>query len=584
MLRVTKKFLDILDKRQKRLVVLFGFLMFVGGILESIGVSLILPLVTAVVEKDDWNIAWYAKMICDLFDVTEQTAYIKILIILLIIVFLGKNVFLLLQYYAQYTFIARSRYKMQRSMMIKFINKPYTYYLKANSGEIIRILSEDIPNSFTVLIWLMQFYTEGFIALLLGLTILVISPVIALSLGGVLLVELLVIAKVLKPILQKHGDKSRFYTAIANKWILQSIQGIKAIKVSQTEDYFCKKYSDNAERVVHSWKINQALSNLPRIIIEAVTICAALILLFIMVSLGYDLTMLLPQISAFALAAVRLLPSISRISSAMNSILFFEGGLDNMVALKNAEDFEAESDMKDRNAVMKEKEEVITFEQKLEVRELIFSYPEDTNRILDCAGMKIEAGQSVGIVGASGGGKTTTVDIILGLLKPQSGYICADGKDISKNISSWRSHLGYIPQRIFLMDDTIRENVIFGKSDEDREDKIWEALREAQMEEFVRGLPEGLDTIVGEQGVRLSGGQQQRIGIARALYNNPDILFFDEATSALDNETENAIMESINKLKGRKTLVIIAHRLSTIESCDVVYRVQNGKIVKEERQ
>lgn len=196
--------------------------------------------------------------------------------------------------------------------------------------------------------------------------------------------------------------------------------------------------------------------------------------------------------------------------------------------------------------------------------------------------MVIPVGKSIGIVGASGSGKTTAIDILLGLLPPQAGNVLVDGVDIRKNYGCWLAHLGYILQMIFMLDDTIRANVAFGISDKEVDDaQVWKALEEAQLKEFVQSLPDGLDTTIGERGVRLSGGQRQRIGIARALYMDPDLLIFDEATSALDNETEAAIMDSINALHGRKTLVIIAHRLTTIEECDIVYRVEHGKIKKE---
>ncbi len=200
--------------------------------------------------------------------------------------------------------------------------------------------------------------------------------------------------------------------------------------------------------------------------------------------------------------------------------------------------------------------------------------------MLDGASMEVKKGQSVGIVGTTGSGKTTSVDILLGLLVPQEGQVLVDGVDIRDDMAGWFEQIGYIPQEIFMLDDTIRANIAFGEENVSDED-VWRALEEAALEDFVRILPDGLDTEIGERGMRLSGGQKQRIGIARALYHDPDVLFFDEATSALDNETETAIMESVNSLQGRKTMVIIAHRLTTIENCDVVYRVDGGKIVKE---
>ena len=226
--------------------------------------------------------------------------------------------------------------------------------------------------------------------------------------------------------------------------------------------------------------------------------------------------------------------------------------------------------------------EKLSVKDKVELKDIVYRYPGTDTLIFDHADMEIPIGKSVGIVGTSGAGKTTAVDILLGLLKLQQGQILADGVEVREHYQSWLKNIGYIPQFIFMIDSTIRKNVAFGYQDEDIDDeKVWRALKEAQLDEFVRGLPEGLDTGIGERGIRISGGQKQRIGIARALFEDPEILVLDEATSALDNETEAAIMDSINRLHGKKTLIIIAHRLQTIEKCDMVYRVEHGKVQRE---
>ena len=226
--------------------------------------------------------------------------------------------------------------------------------------------------------------------------------------------------------------------------------------------------------------------------------------------------------------------------------------------------------------------EKLPVKREIELRNITYSYPNSEALIFDNADMVIPIGKAVGVVGTSGAGKTTIIDILLGLLKLRTGQVLADGVDITSNYPGWLKNIGYIPQVIFMLDSTIRKNVAFGYTDEEIDDeRVWEVLKEAQLDEFVRSLPEGLDTSIGERGIRLSGGQRQRIGIARALFEDPEVLVLDEATSALDNETEAAIMDSINILAGKKTLVIIAHRLQTIEKCNMVYRVENGKITRE---
>ena len=276
---------------------------------------------------------------------------------------------------------------------------------------------------------------------------------------------------------------------------------------------------------------------------------------------------------------MRLLPSATRINNQLNTIAFsepfFMGVSDNLQDEINGQNIDM--------SFAKETDEKLPVKDKIELKDISYSYPNTEILIFDHADLTIPVGSSVGIVGASGAGKSTVVDILLGLLKARSGHIYADGTDVMKHYRAWLKNVGYIPQMIFMLDGTIRENVAFGVHKKDiREDRIWEVLKEAQLDEFVKSLPEGLDTEIGERGIRLSGGQRQRIGIARALYEDPEVLILDEATSALDNDTEAAIMDSINRLHGRKTLVIIAHRLQTIEKCDMIYRVENGKAIREE--
>jgi ABC-type multidrug transport system fused ATPase/permease subunit len=282
------------------------------------------------------------------------------------------------------------------------------------------------------------------------------------------------------------------------------------------------------------------------------------------------------------MAAMRLLPSVNRINNYQTSISYFEpffmGVSDNLQEEINDEqvNYDAES------YLQKKEVDKLEIRKEIKLENITYKYPNSDAYIFRGADMVIPIGNAVGIVGTSGAGKTTIVDILLGLLELENGSILADGVEVREHYASWLKNIGYIPQTIFMIDSTIRKNVAFGCPDDEIDDeKVWRALQEAQLDEFVRGLPEGLDTSIGERGIRISGGQRQRIGIARALFEDPEVLVLDEATSALDNETEAAIMESINRLHGRKTLIIIAHRLQTIEKCDMVYRVENGSVTRE---
>ena len=296
--------------------------------------------------------------------------------------------------------------------------------------------------------------------------------------------------------------------------------------------------------------------------------------------MGTSVAELMKLVSAFALAAVRLMPSVNRVNTYIANISYHESALN---YIYDNIDIEAVREQGRQDALKKQEEvkESITLSKEIALSDITYAYPNTEKNIFDHADMMIPVGKSIGVVGSSGAGKTTVVDILLGLLDIQGGKITSDGTDIMKNYAGWLSRIGYIPQSIYMVDDTIRSNIAFGvKKEEIDEARVWEVLEEAQMKSFVENLPDGLDTEIGERGVRISGGQRQRLGIARALYHNPELLIFDEATSALDNDTETAIMEAIDKLHGQKTMVIIAHRLNTIEKCDVIYKVDGGKIVE----
>lgn len=580
MLRVTKKVLHILDKMQKSKMAIIGVMMLIGGVMESLSVTLILPLMTAITDESGWNTSWYAQLICNIFKTNSHKEYIIILLGLLIVMFIGKNVYLLFEYFIQNTFITRNRFRMQCQLLHRFMSKPYAYFLNASSGEVYRMIAGDTISAFSCLTQVLTFYTETIICLAVGITIFIMSPVMAGSVIVILLLELVILAKIIKPVMLRLGNENRQEQALANKWILQAINGIKSIKVGKREQFFEEKYASHSNRVVQIEGTSLTINNSPKVIIEAVTIAGVLGILVIAVFNDVDVAAMVPQLAAFCVAAVKLLPSANRLSVCVSQISYFEGGLDNVIALLD------EIPREELNQRMATGENVlpkkVQFNKEIHFNNITFAYNEDQAPILKEADFKIKLGESVGVIGPSGSGKTTSIDIILGLLEPQQGAVLVDGIDIRQDMKGWRGELAYIPQSIFLTDDTIRANVAFGlHENEVSDEKVWKALEEAQMKSFVESLPQGLDTMVGEQGVRLSGGQRQRIGIARALYNDPKVIFLDEATAALDNETEAAIMDSINHLKGKKTMIIIAHRLTTIANCDVVYRVENGKVTKD---
>ena len=579
MILILKKLSIILNKKQKGRIAILFFMTLVGAFLEVLGVSLIIPMVTAIMTPDIIKTNKYVKAICNLLDLNSYRTFVIVCIIALIAVFVLKNLFLMVQYYAQARFICNNKFYVNKRMFSNFLKRPYEYFLNANSSEIIRAINLDVYMVFSLLTTLIGLLVEIVVSIALIVTIFVIDPQMMLGMSVLLGILMLAINKIIKPILKKKGEELQIHSTLANKWLLQAIGGIKEIKIANKEEFFKHNYEMSGEKVISAEKWSMVFSNLPRLLIEMVSVCAMLMFIAVMIFLGKEIETLIPALSAFAMAAVKLLPSANRILAANSAIAYNEVALDKLIEdLKEAEQSE---DITHQNATEKSIGK-IDLQKEIIFSDVVYSYPNSNKAVLDDAKMIIPVGKSIGIVGKSGAGKTTVVDIILGLLKPSKGFVYSDGKDIFEFYKSWISHIGYIPQSIFMLDDTIRANVAFGIDEEQLcDDKVWDALREAQLEGFVKSLPEGLDTQIGERGVRLSGGQRQRIGIARALYENPELLIFDEATSALDNETEAAIMESINRLHGKKTIIIIAHRLQTIESCDIVYRVENGKIYRD---
>lgn len=577
MRRIISKYAILMDKRQKNRVFLLFFIMLIGAFMEVLGVSLMIPLLTAIMQPDIIETNKYVKLVCRILDIHSYRTFVAVCILALIVVFIVKDFYIILQYYLQYRFVYNNRFVTQRKLLDAYLHRPYEYFLQVESGEILRIVQNDVYNAYSLLSNLLGMAAELIVSVAVLVTVFLISPWMTLMVGVVMGLVVLIIAKVLKPKLRKQGLIYQKNYADTNKWLIQAINGMKEIKVTHKEVFFEKNYNYCGTKQIRAERYNSILQNTPRLVIEMFSVCSMLGVIGVMILSGQEIEALIPALGAFAMAAVKLLPSANRIVSAMNSVSFQEPSLDKL--LENLANLGETSIHEAREA---ENNDKLTLTKEIVLANITYEYPGSQEKVLEHASMQIPVGKSVGIIGASGAGKTTAVDILLGLLNPQEGQVLSDGIDVRTAYNAWLSHIGYIPQMIFMLDGSIRDNVAFGlEADEQRDEKVWRALEEAQLAEFVRGLPKGLDTEIGERGVRLSGGQRQRIGIARVLYSNPELLIFDEATSALDNETEAAIMESINALRGKKTMIIIAHRLTTIEECDLVYRVEGGKICRE---
>ncbi|CUQ41599.1 Lipid A export ATP-binding/permease protein MsbA [Fusicatenibacter sp. 2789STDY5834925] len=582
MKKILKKMNVLLDGKQKAKMGGIVVLMIIGAALEACSIGLVIPIITTLLDPEAVNGEGYLGDIYRFLGMKSTSQFTIVMLLVIIAAFVVKNVFLYFQNVVQLRFVYTNQFATSRRMMINFMERPYEYYLNADTSVIQRSITSDVNNMYGLILSSLQLLSEIIMFLVLVIVLMTQDPMMILTIALLLVIVLLVIKCILKPIMIKAGEDNQEYYSGLYKWIDQSVMGIKEIKIANKESYFINEYSKCGAGYVGAVQKYNIYNATPRLLIETVCIAGLVLYLILQIASGKEVAAMITQIGVFAVAAMRLLPSANRINNYLTSISYFEpffmGVSDNLQEEINdrnvnydAEAYEARKEIK-KLPVLK----------KIELKDIVYKYPNTDVLIFNHADMEIPVGCSVGVVGTSGAGKTTIIDVLLGLLNIQEGSILADGVEVREHYEEWLKNIGYIPQTIFMIDASIRKNVAFGVPDEEIDDnKVWQALKEAQLDEFVRGLSEGLDTGIGERGIRLSGGQRQRIGIARALFEDPEVLVLDEATSALDNETEAAIMDSINRLHGRKTLIIIAHRLQTIEKCDMVYRVENGQIARE---
>ena len=572
----------IFDRKQKWQLVGLGIMIFIGGLLETLGVSAMIPVVQALLAPDE--LMGYidripvVKNLCDALSITTVKQVTMALLYGMMAIYVIKNVYILLLTYMQNTFITKNRNRMISRVMAEFLNRPYEKYLGADIPTVFRITDSDIPQTFSLILAMLQLASEVVVSCLIFMVLLLNDPGMTLFIIAVFGLLTLFIVKVFKPRLNRIGARNQAIQSRIAKWRIQATYGLKDVKVLNREEFYVRNYYETGKVGAEVARNYAVLNNMPRLLIETVFIVSVLGFLVVYINGGGDITAMVTTISAFAIAAVRVLPSVNRINTYITEIAYTQPSLD-FVYDNLQEGMKTDAMLAERRAYSQV--EKLKLDHQIELDHISFHYPDSDKNIFEDAHMIVPKGKSVGIIGTSGAGKSTIVDILLGLLHAQIGTITCDGVDIFKNYESWLAQIGYIPQSIYLIDESIRDNIAFGiDADKIDEKRIWEVLEEAQLKEFVEELPEGLDTTIGDRGVRLSGGQRQRIGIARALYNDPEILVFDEATSALDNDTEAAVMEAVNSFHGRKTMIIIAHRLNTIEKCDMIYKVENMKLVK----
>ena len=579
MLRILKKINILMDKRQKLSMLKLLIMMVISAGLESGAAMMVMAVVQVIILPTEQLVSGSTyQQITGILGISSPVQFSVLAILFLIALYIAKNLFQFFLQKSLFHFVYSNQFQTASNLMKNFVKRDYEYYLNAETSVIQRSITADVSNMYALIMAVLQIFSEAIVAVFLVVTLATQDIVMTIVIAVLLVITLVVIKNIIKPIMNRTGKENQDYGASMFAWISETIQGIKEIKVAGREQYFINEYNKVGHGYVKAMERFSLFNNTPKLLIETVCVAGLLGYILVLIVSGVDVSGIISLLAAFGIAAMRLLPAASRINNQMTSMAFNEPFFFN-VSDNLVEETDKEHTDISYAVVAKEKLPVNT---AVSFEDITYHYPNSDKLIFDHANVTFPIGKSIGVVGASGAGKTTIIDILLGLLNLQSGRVLADGVDIQSHYREWLANVGYIPQMIFLLDADIRKNVAFGIPEEEIDDKrLWYALKEAQLDEFVKGLPEGVNTGIGERGIRLSGGQRQRIGIARALYNDPEVLILDEATSALDNGTEAAIMESINRLHGKKTLIIIAHRLQTIEKCDMVFRVENGSIIKE---
>ncbi|MBD5448551.1 MAG: ABC transporter ATP-binding protein [Lachnospiraceae bacterium] len=605
------KFQFIMTKQQKSYGLLILVMTLIGAVVETLGIGIIIPFVSAMLEPDQLLQNKYIGIAVDLFEIQSSEQLILFLGIMIALVYIFKNLYLTLLTYCRIRYSTKIQRELSVLMMKSYMKRGYLFFVQVNTSDLLRGIMGDVSAVYQMMYHSFRVFAE--MSTSLAIIIFLMIRNIGMALSVIVLAGVCFVAVVLgfrKP-MQRLGVQYRQSNGEAQKHSLQAFQGIKEVIVMHRQQFFVNRYEKAFERQQKALIGQTVASESPAYIIEAVCVAGLILTVSFMMYGGMDAETFIPQLSAFAVGAFRILPSLGRITSSFNQIIYFIPSLNNTYEhLKEVRTAEQEmqkeiqiltqDDLKQENAAGITKEQKtdsddavhksddlgIVVEQScsyLEVDNVHWQYPSAEKEVLSGITLHIHKGTSVALIGHSGAGKTTLADIILGLYRPQEGCIRYKGADIRTISEQWSNSVGYIPQSVYLTDDTIRNNVAFGV-DEPDDELVWQALEQAQLKEFVMGLPGRLDTIVGDRGVRFSGGQRQRVAIARALYYNPEILILDEATSALDNETETAVMAAIDSLQGNKTLIIVAHRLTTIRNCDVVYEIADGKAMKRAKE
>lgn len=567
-----KKLLALLEPAQMRAGVSLLVLMLIGLLLETLGIGLIIPVLAII--TDPAVMSRYSRLAdwVSIFGTPSPALMVGIVMGAMLVVYAVKSAFLAFLAWRQARFVFAIESRLSYRLYAGYLRQPYTFHMQNNSALLIRNVTTGVGQFAGAIMAAAGLVSETLV--LIGIVALLIyaEPMGALLVGGTLGLASYIFYQLTKERILRWGGARQYHEGQRIQRLQQGLGGVRDVKILGKEDEFVQQYQVHNAANAQVGKRQSVIVALPRLWLELVAVAGLVTLVLTMLQQGKSVTAIVPTLGLFSAAAFRLMPSANKFLSGTQNLRY---------NLPVIETLYGERHIIAEVTELPQAGESLALENELRLENISYSYAGSQAPVLSEVSFSIPCGSSAGFIGASGAGKSTLINIILGLLAPTSGKVLADGVDVHTALRGWQRCIGYVPQSVFLVDDTLRRNIAFGLTDDQIDDlAVQRAIAAAQLTQFIASLPEGLDTVVGERGVRISGGQAQRIGIARALYRDPPVLVLDEASSSLDTATEEAVMEAVKALRHDKTVLIIAHRLSTVSHCDTLFEVMEGRVRK----